>query len=118
MVDATTEVTSVKGTLTIRPPTLHSAYAAIRPALFVLATFRLMRQFTTATLRHLYEMSRDLTSTRAKSVRSVACVKKNVLIFTGSDNIINTYKLKQKLPAILGSIVILHIYIKKQVFRH
>jgi hypothetical protein len=34
-----------------------------------------MQQFTTAALRHLYDMSRDLTSTRAKRGLSVACAR-------------------------------------------
>jgi hypothetical protein len=52
----------------------HYAYATIRPARIVLATIPLMQQFTTATLCHLYDTSRDLMSTRAKSRCSVSCV--------------------------------------------
>jgi hypothetical protein len=42
-----------------------------------------MRQFTIATLHHLYDTSRDLTSTRAKWGRSVACVRTSTFFLPG-----------------------------------
>jgi hypothetical protein len=38
----------------------HSAYATIQPAQYVLATLCLLRQFSTATPRHIYDTSSDL----------------------------------------------------------
>ncbi len=44
-----------------------------------------MQQFTAATLRHLYDMSRDFTDTKAKRRSSVACVRTSIFFFLPGD---------------------------------